>query len=180
MSQTARVGSIDALKSLYAALTHFGPEAQEALGAAEIEIRRVFDYLNDQLKYWQRMVEKCRENVNRARNDLAHARAMRKGEASGTVEQEIALRKAQNQLREAEEKVVTVKRWILQLPQAVNEYEGPARRLAGLLDADFKQGLVLLENKIAALEAYAEVHVSQPSSPPPAPPPPVPPVGGPS
>lgn len=177
MSQTARVGSIDALKSLYAAMTRFGPEAQEALGAAEIEIRRVFDYLDDQLKYWLRMVDKRREDVNRARNDLAHARTMRKGEGGGAVEQEIALRKAQNQLREAEEKVATVKRWKVHLPQPVNEYEGPARRLAGLLDADFKHGLVLLENKIRALEAYAEVHTPKPSSPPAAPPPPTPPGG---
>src|SRR5262249_50759351 len=104
----------------------------------------------------------------------AHARALNKGGGSGTVEQEIALRKAQNQLQEAEEKVKTVKRWILHLPQPVNEYEGPARRLAGLLDADFKRGLVLLENKIAALAAYADLHAPKPSSPPVAPPPPIP------
>lgn len=166
MSQSARVGSIDALKALHAALARFGPDAQEALGAAEIEIRRVFDYLHDQLKHWQRQVERRREEVNRARIDLTHARALRQGERSGYVEQEIALRKAQAQLREAEEKVVVVKRWLLHLPQAVSEYEGPARRLAGLLDADHKKGIALLENKIAALEAYAEVHVAEPPPPP--------------
>jgi chromosome segregation ATPase len=166
MSQSARVGSIDALKALRAALARFGPDAQEALGAAEIEIRRVFDFLHDQLKYWQRQVEKRREDVNRARADLAHARAIRQSERTGYIEQEIALRKAQMQLREAEEKVVVVKRWLLHLPQAINEYEGVARRLGGLLDADFKQGIVLLENKIAILEAYAEVQVSEPPVPP--------------
>lgn len=166
MSQSARVGSIDALKALHAALARFAPDAQEALGAAEMEIRRVFDYLHEQLKYWQRQVEKRREEVNRARVDLTHARAVRQGERSGYVEQEIALRKAQMQLREAEEKVVIVKRWLLHLPQAVNEYEGPARRLAGLLDADLKQGIALLESKIAALEAYTEIHVAEPPPPP--------------
>jgi hypothetical protein len=167
MSQSARVTSIDALKALHAALARFGPDAQEALGVAEMEIRRVFDYLHEQLKYWQRQVEKRREEVNRARADLTHARAVRQGERSGYIEQEIALRKAQTQLREAEEKVVVAKRWLLHLPQAINEYEGPARRLAGLLDADLKQGVALLENKIAVLEAYAEVHVAEPPPPPP-------------
>ena len=167
MSQSARVNSLDALKALHAALARFGPEGREALGAAEIEIRRVFDFLHDQLKHWQRQVEKRQEDVNRARADLTHARALRQGERSGYVEQEIALNKARNRLRAAEEKVVVVKRWLLHLPQAVSEYEGPARRLAGLLDADLKQGLAVLDNKIALLEAYMALQVAEP--PPPAP-----------
>ena len=171
MSQSARVNSLDALKALHAALARFGPEAQEALGAAEIEIRRVFDYLHDQLKHWQRQVEKRQEDVNRARADLAHARAIRQGERSGYVEQEIALRKAQSRLREAEEKVMTVKRWLLHLPQAINEYEGPARRLAGLLDADLKQGLAILENKIGILETYMAAQVAETAPPAPTSPP---------
>src|SRR6516162_9015939 len=130
------------------------PEAQEALGAAARGIRGTFEFLEDQLKHWQRQVDRRREDVNRARADLAHARALRQGERSGYVEQEIALRKAQNLLREAEEKVVTVKRWLLHLPQAITEYEGPARRLAGLSDSTLKQPPAIFENKIGVLEAY--------------------------
>ena len=166
MSQSAKVSSIDALKALYAALARFGPEAQEALGAAEIEIRRVFDSLHDQHKHWQRQVEKRREDLNRARADLAHARAIRQGERTGYVEQEIAVNKAKARLGEAEDKVVVVKRWLLHLPQAIHEYEGPAHRLAGLLDADLKKGLALLEDKIAVLEAYTEIQVAEPPAPP--------------
>ncbi len=162
MTQSARVNSLDALKALHSALAKLGPEGQEALGAAEIEIRRAFDYLQDQHKHWQRQVEKRQEDVNRARADLVHARALRQGERSGYVEQEIALNKARARLREAEEKVVAVKRWLLHLPRAINEYEGPARRLAGLLDADLKQGLAMLDNKIALLEAYMAVPVVEP------------------
>lgn len=169
MSQSAKVSSLDALRALHAAMARFGPEAQEALGAAEWEIRRVFDQLHDQHKHWLRQVEKRREDVNRARADLAHARAIRQGERSGYVEQEIALNKALKRLREAEEKVVVVKRWLLHLPQAIHEYDGPAHRLAGLLDADFKQGLALLENKIAVLEAYMQVQVAEPPAAPPPP-----------
>ena len=166
MTQSARVSSIDALKALHATLARFGPEAREALGAAEIEIRRVFDYLEERLKYWLRQVDRRHEDLNRARSDLAHARAIRQGERSGYVEQEIAVRKAQVRLREAEEKVVTVRRWLLHLPQAVNEYQGPSRRLAGLLDADLRQGLAILEQRIAALDAYVALEAPpEPASP---------------
>lgn len=166
MSQSAQVNSLDALKALHAALARYAPEAQEALGAAEMEIRRVFEYLENQRKYWLRQIDRRREDVNRARSDLAHARALRRGERSGYVEQEIAVMKAQKRLREAEEKIVTIKRWVLQLPQAINEYEGPARRLSGLLDSELKQGLAVLDNKIAVLEAYTAVQIAEP---PPAP-----------
>lgn len=169
MSQSAKVSSIDALKALHAAMARFGPEALEALGAAEMEIRRVFDWLHDQQKYWQRQAEKRQEDVNRARADLAYARSIRQGQRTGYVEQEIALSKAVKRLREAEEKVVVVKRWLLHLPQAIHEYDGPAHRLAGLLDADLKQGLVLLENKILVLEAYTEIQANEPPVPSPPP-----------
>jgi len=162
MSQSARVQSLDAIKALHASLARYGPEALEALGAAEMEIRRVFDNLHNQLKHWQRQVEKRHEDVGRARSDLAHARALNKGERIGCSEQEIALIKAQKRLREAEEKVATVKRWLLHLPQAIHEYEGPARRLGGFLDADLKQGLALLNNKIDILEAYMAMQAAEP------------------
>ncbi len=162
MSQSARVQSLDALKALHASLARYGPEALEALGAAQMEIRRTIENLNDQLKHWKRQVEKRQEDVNRARADLSHARALRQGERSGYVEQEIALKKAQNRLREAEEKVVVAKRWLMLLPQAINEYDGPARRLAGFLDANLKQGLAVLNKKIDILEAYLATQVAEP------------------
>ncbi len=162
MSESARVNSLDALKALHATLAEYRPEAQEALGAAQMEIRRTLAFLNDQLKHWLRQVDKRREDVNRARSDLAHARALRQGERSGYVEQEIALNKARQRLREAEEKVVMVKRWLLRLPQDINEYEGPARRLSGFLDGELKQGITVLENKIAVLEAYMAVKTPEP------------------
>jgi hypothetical protein len=176
MSQSARVSSIEALQALHAALTRFGPEAQESLGAAEIEIRRTLDHLQAQLEYWRRQVDKRREDVNRARSDLAHRRALRRGDDTGCVEQEIALRKAQARLRAAEDKVAVTRRWLVLVPQAVSEYEGPARRLAGMLDADLRHALAVLSNKIAALEAYAAMDVAAPAdAPAPAAAPPQPP-----
>ena len=169
MTQSARVSSIDVLKALHAALARFGPEAQEALGAAEIEIRRVSDYLHDQLQHWQRRVERCHEDVNRARSDLAHARALREGERTGYVEQEIALRKAQRHLQEAEEKVQTTRRWLQQLPQALLEYQGHSRQLSGWLESDLRQGLAVLDQKLDALEAYVHLTAGQGPSAGPAP-----------
>ena len=65
-----------------------------------------------------------------------------------------ALAKAKARLREAEDKVAVVRRWKRELPLAVNEYEGPARRLGGFLDGDLLAALAVLSEKVDALQAY--------------------------
>jgi hypothetical protein len=164
MSESAQVYSIDLLKRLHAALARFGIDAATGLAEGHGEIRRAHDFLADRLKYWQVQVNRRQEEVNQARANLAHARALSEGRNTGCVEQELALRKAQERLREAEEKVVAVRRWQRELPERVKEFEGPAHGLSGFLEADLRQALVLLENKIAALEAYVAITTAEPET----------------
>ncbi len=153
MSQSARVTSIEALKAFRESLCAFRVQAKEALCATELEIRRVFEWLNHQLKDWQRMVRQCQEEVLRAKNELVQ-RKYSKADGRGYTDQELALERAQKRLHEAEDKVERTRHWIRVLPRAVTEYEGPSRQLAGMLDAELAQGIVFLEQKIATLEAY--------------------------
>jgi truncated hemoglobin YjbI len=67
------------------------------------------------------------------------------------------LQKARQRLQEAEEKVERTRRWLRLLPDALAEVETPSRHLAGLLESDLRQALALLDGKIAALTAYAEL-----------------------
>jgi hypothetical protein len=157
MSPSAQVYSVDLLRRLHAALARFGIDAQSALDSGAAEVRRAHAALDERLDYWRHQVNKRQEDVNRARADLSHARALAESRHTGCVEQELALRKALDRLREAEEKVVTVRRWQRDLPTIVKDLEGPARALSGFLDADLRQAVVLLENKIAALEAYIAI-----------------------
>jgi chromosome segregation ATPase len=154
MSQ-ARVLSVEAIERLYAALAKFGPEGQEALATANGEARRALETVKSRLAFWQKEVQRLQEEVNRARADLSHQRAMSHGRRTGAAEQEIALAKAEKRLREAEEKVTICRRWMVHLPDAIEEFEGPARSLNGMLDADLKVSLAKLRDKINALEAYA-------------------------
>ena len=104
--------------------------------------------------------------VTRAKTALIQRRwGHSEGRGPGTTEQEIALRKAQQRLKEAEAKVETVRRWQLQLPQAIHEYEGPARQLGGWLEADLRTVVAILDQRIAALEAYVALTPSSPADP---------------
>src|ERR1051325_2864380 len=105
MTQSAQVHSIDQLKHLHTVLTRFGVDAETALGVGAASIRHVYDTLEDRLKYWQQQIFKRQEAVVQARAALSHARALSEGRNTGCVEQELALRKAQERLREAEGKL---------------------------------------------------------------------------
>src|SRR5262245_31558748 len=106
MSESAHVSSVEAVKGFREALCAFGVDAQGALGAAAREIRRTLDGLGAQLKYWVQQVRACEEEVVRAKAALVQRRwGHSEGRGPGTTEQEIALRKAQQRLREAQEKV---------------------------------------------------------------------------
>jgi len=156
MNRPAKILSFDALRDFQAQLSDFGIKAEAALCSADIEIRRTVDWVHDQLRFWQKTAEKCQEDVNRARSELMHAKSWGPGRGPGTTEQEIALAKAMQRLRHAEEKIVVTKRWIRQLPEILKRYEGPSRQLAGMVAADLKQAVALLQRKIEALQAYAE------------------------
>jgi chromosome segregation ATPase len=154
MRQSARVLSTDALREFQTALAKFSAKARDALRSALNDIYHTLDWLEVQLKSWTREAEKRHEDVLRCRSELSLARSAPEGWRSAVTEKEIDLRKAQFRLREAEDKVAAVKRWRRTLPQALNEYELPMRRLGGFLDGDIQHALAVLDAKIEALNAY--------------------------
>jgi hypothetical protein len=159
MSGSARVTSIDALKDFRTALCEFGVEAQEALAAVDMDIRRAEDWLRAQMEYWRRQARDRGEGLARAKAALVQREwGTQEGRGAGTTEAEIEVKHAKRSLQEAEDKIEAVRRWQQQLPRAINEYEGPARQLSGFLEADLKQALAMLDRMAAALEAYVALN----------------------
>jgi DNA repair exonuclease SbcCD ATPase subunit len=158
MAQAAKVSSVEAIQEFRAHLATFGQEAREALDAADMEIHRTFDWLHDQLKRWQKEVELRERKVAEAKIELNRKKIERVfGRKPDYTEQEENLRKAQQRLRLAEDKVASCRRWQPALQHAVTEYHGPARQLAGIIDTQHKQALALLASKIEALDQYLKL-----------------------
>jgi hypothetical protein len=156
MNQSADVASFEALKDFKAGLCQFGTDASDALCAIELQIHRTFDWLQDQLKFWQRTIRDMEEEVVQAKAELAQRKFPNAlGRIPDCTVQEEALERAERRLAYAEEKVETVRRWSNRLlPYAVTEYQGPAKQLATFLESDLPHAVVLLDRKIASLEAY--------------------------
>jgi hypothetical protein len=171
MSEAARVTSIDALRDWKETLCVFRADAQEALTAVEMDIRRTQDWLDSQTSYWQNEVRRREELVLQAKAELTRRKMLPIiGKHPDTTEQEKNLKRALQRLDEAEAKVAKARQLAPVLRRALDEYEGPARRLGGMLDGDLPRALAVLDRKIEALDAYvglsASASTQRPETPP--------------
>jgi hypothetical protein len=161
---SAYVDSLHHLADFQAALSAFGQQGREALCGAALEIRRVQDGLEDQLKLWQVEIRHAEEAVFNAKQELARKRMMRIGDrAPDTTEQEVALAKVQHRLDHAEAKRARTKHWILELPDAIAQYESQANPVNHLLESALPRMLVFLDRKMDILEEYAQVSLPDPA-----------------
>ena len=145
MSPTANVRAIRSLEDLRGALGRFGGEARESLQAAEQEIRRTLDWLQEWLNYWQREVERCQRAY-----DACMRSQDRDGRGSSCNAEAAALRRAEAEL-------ANVRRWLAQVQQAVGSYHVQARRLQDLATTHTEKAQAFLERKVAELEQYRAV-----------------------
>jgi hypothetical protein len=158
MKPPARVTSLDLLRDFRAALATFKTDGQDALTAIALDVRRAFDWLTERRQFWLRTVRECHDEVVHAKAELARKQVFLPGERQPDTTQEVkALRRALARLAHAEEQVEKCRRWEPTLRRAADEYEGPARQLAGLLEADVPKALSLLERLVATLEEYVAV-----------------------
>lgn len=159
---SAQVHALQRLADFKAAVQHFTDKAKDAISSNAMEIRRSQEWLEGQLAHWKAEIRRAEEAVFAAKNELARRKMMRIGENRvDTTEQEKQLRRAQAWLAYAEEKRDNTKRWLRQLPDDVEEYDGQARPFQDMLEHDMVQMLNYLEQKLAALEAYQQVPVAE-------------------
>lgn len=157
MSSQADVRSIDALKDFRAVLALYAEEAQGALGAVKMEARRTLQWLHhDRKTYWSEQIKRRREQVAAARSEVARRRMAKTPEHTPAMsEQKELLRVAEARLREAEAKVVLIRKWEPALQLAVLELYASIRRIGDLAGTDIPRASMLLGRIVDALEAYA-------------------------
>jgi hypothetical protein len=156
MSQGANVRSVDAIRDFKVALINFAEDAQNALGSVDMEIRQIRNWLvRDQLTFWQSQIKRGQERVSMARADLFRRKiSQSNSDAISDTEQKEAVRDAERKLREAEEKVITIKKWIPILEHALSEYHSQSQPLGDHLSGRFAATLNLLDRMLDSLDAY--------------------------
>jgi hypothetical protein len=158
MQPPARVTSLDLLRDFRVSLSEFKADGQDALTAIAMDLRRACDWLTEQRQFWTRTIRECQDEVTLAKTELARKQVFHPGERQPDCTQEIkALRRAQARLEYAEDKVEKCRRWEPMLQRAADEYQGPARQLADLLEGDLPKSMSLMERLLSALEEYVAV-----------------------
>ncbi len=151
----AHVKSVAALTEFRAAVGTFRSEAQDALDALALDIRRCHDWLADQRKFWEKAVRESHDEVVHAKAELSRRQTVGPNDrVPDTSQQEEDLRKAKAKLKYAEEKVEKCRQWVGRFERAIDEYSGPVRRLAGRVESDLPKAAASLERLVDKLEAY--------------------------
>lgn len=163
MIQAADVRSIDDLRDLHAYVCKFRSDAQDALAAVEMTIRRAHDWLHDKLQFWQRAIRAGEDDVFKAKQELKQRQYVGfDGRVPDCTVQEENLKRAQGKLRFAQERAEITRGWMSRLPKMISEtYEGPARQLAASIEGELPRALAVLEKRIDALEKYAAIMAPQ-------------------
>ena len=157
MNPAAHVTSIQGMADFQAALLTFAEKAKEALSTVDLELRRMLDWLADQAKHWQTEIRLAENAVFEAKNALARKKMMKIGDRRpDTTDEEKELRRAQAWLEHAQEKLARTRHWQRAFPDAMLDYQGPARQLQFMLDAQVPQMNAYLNQKIDALEKYRQ------------------------
>jgi hypothetical protein len=161
MSQSANVQSIELIRLARQALAQFADEARQAVGATQMEISRSTEWLvNHQRMYWHGQIKRRAEELSTARAELHRRQLMKMSSDSvNDTEQQEIVRQAIRRLREAEEKLEMVKRWIPMLQQAVAEYQSHGRSLDDAVNGRVQNALAMLDRMMTAIDAYAAVEV---------------------
>jgi hypothetical protein len=164
MTPGADVQAIDALQDWHNALCVFRTEANESLGSIALEIRRSFEWVDDEAKSWVREKRDAEEDVVRAKAELSQRKTPNfDGRIPDTSVQEENLARAKARLRFAEDQIEVCRKWATKLPKMINEsYEGAGRRLGNFLDGELAVAIADLSSRIDRLHAYTAVQQERP------------------
>jgi hypothetical protein len=155
----AQVHAVQRLADFKASLQTFTHKAKDAMSGNAMEIRRSLDWLDAQLGLWKAEIRRAEEAVFQAKQELARRKMMKTGDRPvDTTFQEKELRKAQARLAHAEERRDNTKRWLRELPDAIEEYDGLARPFQDMLEHDLVKMVQFIEQKIVALEEYQRIN----------------------
>ena len=159
MNPGADVQAIDALQDWHNAVVLFREEALDALSSINMEVRRAFDWVDEEGKAWKQEARLAEQEVVQAKAELNRKKTPNfDGRIPDTSVEEENLARAKSRLRFAEDQIDVCRKWAVKLPKMVSEeYEGPARRLGNCLEADLPVAIAHLAARIEALHRYTAV-----------------------
>ncbi len=156
MAEHAQVTSVEAIESFRASLILFLSKVRPTLEEVSDEVLRLQFWLqNDQRRHWESELRRRGLQLEEAKQEMFNTTLSHLQEA--TALQHMAVQRAQRAVRDAEDKLDTVKKWERALEDRAAPMVKQVEELHGFLITDMGRAVTQLVQVVKALEAYAKV-----------------------
>ena len=157
----ARVTSIDALDDFRAKLLVFIARSRRLLDDVNDDVVRTRVWLqSDRLPHWKKQVWLRQKELAAADQELMTARLSDMPEA--VQARRIAVNKCKAALRETEERLEHVKKWIKLYGSMVEPKTKVVVQMRQVVDQDLRKAVAFLEQAAGTLTDYAEIRKTRP------------------
>ena len=158
MAQRSHVSSVEAIEAFRASLIVYLSKARPAIEEISNEVSRLEQWLeHDQHNHWVAEIRMRTRKLEEAQQELFTAKMSKMKDA--TAAQEMALQRARQQLREAEEKQVVTRRWSRDLENRTQPLLKEISQLHTFVTTDLVRAVEYLVQVLRALDAYAGIPV---------------------
>ncbi|MGO8767068.1 MAG: hypothetical protein ACLQSR_18285 [Limisphaerales bacterium] len=161
MSGQAQITSVEAIELFRAALIVFISRARPVLEESSGEVTRMHLWLeNEQRRYWQDQLRARAKGLEQAKQELFTARMSAFQETTALLQ--MAVRRAERAVQEAEEKLKLLKRWDRELDNRSAPLLKEVEQLQGFLTADMPRAVASLAETVKILDAYTGATAPRP------------------
>jgi hypothetical protein len=155
MAERAQVTSVEAIESFRASLILFISKVRPVLEEVSDEVMRLQFWLeNDQRRHWEGELRKRGLKLEEARREMFNTALSHLQEA--TALQHMAVQRAQRAVRDAEEKLDTLKKWDRALEDRTAPMVKQIEEFHGFLITDMGRAVTQLVQIVKTLDAYAK------------------------
>ena len=156
MAERAQVTSVEAIESFRASLIVFLSKVRPTLEEVSDEVMRLQFWLqNDQRRHWENELRQRGLKLEEAKQEMFNVALSHLQQA--TALQRMAVQRAQRAVRDAEEKLDTLKRWERELEDRTAPLVKQVEEFHGFLTVDMGKAVTKLVQIVKALETYAKV-----------------------
>ena len=156
MAERAQVKSVEVIEAFRSELIVYLTKARAVVEEITNEVPRARNWLQtDCYQHWEHQRRLRLRKLEEARNELFTARLSQL--PSGSALQVMAVQRAENSLREAEAKLLAIKKWDRSLEDQAGPLLKQVGQLQSFLSGEMPRAVIHLTQVVQTLEAYANI-----------------------
>ena len=153
MPGQAQVTSVEAIESFRAELVVCLAQMKPVLDEVASEVQHTRSWLtDDRRRFWQQELRVRGRRLEDARQELFNASISQMGDAKSF--QQMAVQRAQREVRAAEDRLAVIKKWDRDLDDRSAPLVKQMEQLHGFLGVEMARAVAYLDQALKALDAY--------------------------